>query len=163
MAKTQAISFNDFMTGDYKTRERAKKHRKRKGALKVASSAILPIATGGTVGTIGLIAATGRMVAQNNAPEAIPAAATAVPVGAGEWMGEKAAHGLAHILDPIIDILVSLSLPVASVVIVGGCFYFIFGNTEKAWGLIQNAALGYILIQASPLFIEILKSVGKSI
>jgi len=36
-----------------------------------------------------------------------------------------------------------------------------FGNSEKAWGIIMNAGLGYVLIQLSPLFMDKLRTVGK--
>ncbi|WP_102693818.1 hypothetical protein [Rummeliibacillus pycnus] len=70
---------------------------------------------------------------------------------------------LATILDPIIDILVAISFPVASVIMVGACFFFMFGNSEKAWSMIMNAGLGYVLIQVSPLFLEILRKVGEAV
>ena len=78
-------------------------------------------------------------------------------------MGQQTLHALAHILDPVIDILVALSLPVALSVIVGSCFFFIFGKAEKAWTSIQNAGLGYVLIQVSPLILNVLKQVGNAV
>ncbi|MEH7612170.1 hypothetical protein [Gottfriedia acidiceleris] len=75
---------------------------------------------------------------------------------------ETATRTLAHALDPLIEILVATSLPVALVVMVGGCFFFMLGNSEKSWSMIQNAGLGYVLIQLSPLFIKMLEQVGRS-
>jgi len=37
------------------------------------------------------------------------------------------------------------------------------GNSEKARTTIMNAGLGYVLIQMSPLFLEILSTIGKAI
>jgi hypothetical protein len=140
MVKTQSISFNDFMSGQYKD---SKPNRKGKKVLgKVATSITAP-----------LILAKPTFAATNEA----------IPVNASEWMGEQTLSALAHVLDPVIDILVALSLPVASVVIVGSLFFFMFGNAEKAWGMIQNAGLGYILIQVSPLILNVLKQIGNSI
>ncbi len=87
----------------------------------------------------------------------------AVPAGAAEWMGEKTLQALAHVLDPVVDIMVALSFPVASVVIVGACFFFMFGNSEKAWSMITNASLGYVLIQVSPLILNVLKQIGGAV
>ena len=70
---------------------------------------------------------------------------------------------LTNILDPVIQILVAISFPVASVIMIGACFFFMFGNSEKAWSLIMNAGLGYVLIQLSPLFLDILKEVGHAL
>ncbi len=70
---------------------------------------------------------------------------------------------LAAILDPVIQILVAISFPIASVIMVGACFFFMIGNSEKAWSTIMNAGLGYVLIQMSPLFLKILQEIGKAI
>ncbi|MFJ8516390.1 hypothetical protein [Lysinibacillus xylanilyticus] len=43
------------------------------------------------------------------------------------------------------------------------CFFFMFGNNEKAWSMIMNAGLGYVLIQLSPLFLKILRTIGETI
>lgn len=90
--------------------------------------------------------------------------------GSGEWtmqptgfIAETSLEVLATILDPVIQILVAISFPVASVIMVGACFFFMFGNSEKAWSMIQNAGLGYVLIQLSPLFLNILREVGKAV
>ena len=68
---------------------------------------------------------------------------------------------LASALDPVTEILIAISLPIASVIMIGACFFFMFGNNEKAWSLIKNAGLGYILIPLSPLFLDILRTVGE--
>jgi len=87
----------------------------------------------------------------------------AVPASAKEWMGEQTISALAHALDPLVDVLVALSFPIASVIIVGGCFFFMLGNSEKAWSTIQNAGLGYVLIQISPLILSVLKQIGNAV
>ncbi|MEK3976033.1 hypothetical protein [Psychrobacillus sp. FSL K6-1267] len=83
-----------------------------------------------------------------------------IPTG---YIAEKSLETFANIMDPVIQILVSISFPVASVIMVGACFFFMFGNSEKAWGMIMNAGLGYVLIQLSPLFLDILREVGKAV
>jgi len=70
---------------------------------------------------------------------------------------------LANILDPLIDIMVAISFPIASVIMVGGCFFFMLGNSEKAWSMIMNASLGYVLISLSPLFLDILRTLGNTV
>lgn len=151
----KTYSLNDFMSGDYKKKEKARKKIMMKRTTKIASSALIPIATGGAVGTIAF-ASTVFASRSVSAP-------IAIEVSAKEWMGEQTLSALAHVLDPVVDILVALSFPVASVVIVGACFFFIFGNAEKAWGMIQNAGLGYVLIQVSPLILNVLKQVGNAV
>jgi hypothetical protein len=155
---TKAIKFNDFMTGEYKAKEKVTKKKRRGIVIKIASSAILPIATLGSVGTIGLVLTTTKVFANANTP-----VVAAVPATAGEWMGEKTLSALAHVLDPVVDILVALSFPIASVIIVGSCFQFMFDRADKGWQMIQNAGLGYVLIQVSPLILNVLKQVGNAV
>ncbi|MFE4073420.1 hypothetical protein [Peribacillus sp. YIM B13477] len=158
--RTQTIKFSEFMTGEYKVKAKAKKERVVRNTVKVASSAILPIVSGGTVGTLGLVFATGSVLACGTSAGGGEAIAVA---GVSQAVGESAMRTLGHALDPLIDILVAISLPVASVIMVGGCFFFMLGNSEKAWSMIQNAGLGFCLIQLSPLFIKMLEQVGKAI
>lgn len=93
----------------------------------------------------------------SQAPVMLPVVAQ--PTG---FIADKSLEVLAAALDPVIQILVAISFPIASVIMVGACFFFMIGNTERAWTVIMNAGLGYILIQLSPLFLDILKSVGEA-
>ncbi|WP_036201510.1 hypothetical protein [Ureibacillus sinduriensis] len=83
-----------------------------------------------------------------------------IPTG---FIADTSLNALANILDPVIQILVAISFPIASVIMIGACFFFMFGNSDKAWSMILNAGLGYVLIQLSPLFLDILKTVGASV
>ncbi len=150
MANVQVIPFNDFMTGSYKLKQKKQKKQKKKALnliKKVSTSVAIP-----------LIMAKPVMAATTAC-----ASPDAVTAGAKEWMGEATLSTLAHVLDPVVDILVALSFPVASVIIVGACFYFMFNNAEKAWSMIQSAGLGYVLIQVSPLILKVLKEVGNAV
>lgn len=130
-----------------------------------------------TVASVGLLAH--RFLA-DNVTHAMAASVPTIPVSAPvpthavvttvnsigdptSLVADKSLEMLATILDPIIDILVAISFPVASVIMVGACFFFMFGNSEKAWSMIMNAGLGYVLIQVSPLFLEILRKVGEAV
>jgi len=70
---------------------------------------------------------------------------------------------LANVLDPLVNLMVAISFPIASVIMIGGCFFFMLGNSEKAWSTIFNASLGYIVIRLSPMFLDILRNVGDSV
>lgn len=153
MRKVKTISFNDFMTGEYKLQEKARKARITKKATQLGAGVVIPLAIGSPVGAVMGVT---RAFASTGATEAVPA-------GTGEWIGEKSAHALAHVLDPLVDVLVSLSLPIASVIVVASCFWFMFGKPEKGWQMIQNAGLGYVLIQVSPLLITVLKQIGDTV
>jgi nitrate reductase NapE component len=159
---SKVINFQDFMTGEYKAKEKAKRKRRIEKTTKLASAALLPLATCGAVGSFGFAMKAFAMTAGSNA---VVASTTpiAVEVGAKAWMSEQTLSALAHVLDPVVDVLVALSLPIASVIIVGSCFFFMMGNSEKAWTSIQNASLGYVLIQVSPLILNVLKQVGNAV
>lgn len=79
------------------------------------------------------------------------------------FVADKSLEAIANVMEPLINILVAVSFPVASVIMVGACFFFMFGNSEKAWSMIMNAGLGYVLIQMSPLFLNMLRTVGEAV
>lgn len=93
-------------------------------------------------------------------PLTVNAPAIAEPTN---FIADKSLEILTTALDPLVQILVAISFPVASVIMVGACFFFMLGNSERAWNMIMNAGLGYVLIQLSPLFLEILRQVGKAV
>ncbi|PID15613.1 hypothetical protein CSV63_07500 [Sporosarcina sp. P34] len=78
-------------------------------------------------------------------------------------IGDASLNMLANVLDPLIQLLVAISFPIASVIMVGGCFFFMIGRSEKAWEVIFNSGLGYVLVQMSPIFLNILREVGKAV
>lgn len=141
MAKVETINFRDFMDGTWKEPKK-KKDLKRVADGLVKAGAMIPLAIIPT--------------AHASAAESVTATASTVIAGTTLQI-------LAHALDPVAQILVALSLPIASIVMIGGCYFFLFGNSDKAWSTIQNAGLGYILIQLSPLFLKVLEQIGKSI
>lgn len=83
-----------------------------------------------------------------------------IPTG---FLADTSLEMLANVLDPLVQIMVAISFPIASVIMIGGCFFFMIGNSEKAWQTIMNAGLGYVLIQLSPLFLQILREVGEAV
>lgn len=91
-----------------------------------------------------------------------PLVVNAIPQQTG-FIADKSLETLATILDPMVQIMVAISFPIASVIMIGACFFFMFGNSERAWNMIMNAGLGYVLIQLSPLFLEILREVGEAV
>lgn len=68
-----------------------------------------------------------------------------------------------HAFDPLIDLIMSLSFPIAGVMIAGGCLFILVGNRERGMQMLQNAAIGYILVQLSPLFLDLLVGIGDSV
>lgn len=95
-------------------------------------------------------------------PDTYTTMAVNAPIPTG-YVADKSLEVLATILDPVIDILIAISFPIASVIMIGACFFFMIGNPERAWSMIMNAGLGYVLIQISPMFLDILRTVGEAI
>ncbi|WP_144511632.1 hypothetical protein [Bacillus sp. FJAT-22090] len=97
-------------------------------------------------------------------PTVIPVNMTTTPemIPTG-FVADKSLEMLANVLDPLIQIMVAISFPIASVIMIGGAFFFMLGNSEKAWQTIFNAGLGYVIIQMSPLFLDILRKVGEAV
>lgn len=156
MAKV--IKFNEFMSGEYKVKEKERKQKWDKKIIRLGTAAILPLATCGTVGSLSFAI---TVLSSTNAVSVM--APVAVEAGAKEWMSAQSLSMLAHVLDPLVDIMVALSFPIASVIIVGSCFFFMFDKAEKAWSMIMKAGLGYVLIQVSPLILNVLKQVGNAV
>ncbi|KAB2335109.1 hypothetical protein [Bacillus mesophilum] len=138
--KTQTMSISAFMTGSYKKEKPKKKYGQL--ARRIGTSIAFP-----------LIAAKPAFAAT---PEAVPVAAT-------QFIGEKTLEVIAHALNPLIDLMLALSFPVCSIIIVGSCFFFMLGKSERGWSGIQNAGLGYVLIQIMPMLLGVLKEIGSAI
>ncbi|TLS53377.1 hypothetical protein FE782_03655 [Paenibacillus antri] len=68
-----------------------------------------------------------------------------------------------HAFDPLIDLIVALSYPVAGVIIAGGCLFILCGGREQGMKMLQNAAIGYILVQLSPLMLDLLVGIGENL
>jgi CxxC motif-containing protein len=83
-----------------------------------------------------------------------------VPVNVGDVVGEKMIAGLAHLFDPLIDLLIGVSFPVASALILFKLFMGFFQDQGQVWEGVGRVALVYILIQMFPVFSGILKQLG---
>lgn len=119
----------------------------------LAVAASMPV-----VAASGLI---GYMKMNPNRGEMIPVALTNTSVG--DVVGGTTLQILATALDPVVDIMVAISLPIASVIMVGAGFFFMLGNSEKGWDIIFKCGMGYIFIQIAPFLIDILGMVGEAI
>jgi hypothetical protein len=146
--KKKSMSIQEFMNMEPK--------KKRKYGSKLAKVAI-PAAVPLTVTTKALAAPSAV------APTVVAANQTAVAAGAGQYITEKSLDLVAHALDPLVELMVALALPVASVVLIGSCFLLMIGSKDKALGMMMNCGLAYVLVQLMPMFINILKGVGDAI
>lgn len=86
------------------------------------------------------------------AAEAVPAAATSAMYGK-----------MVHAFDPLVSLIQALAYPVAMVVVLGGALFIMIGNKEKGFSMMQGAGLGYVLVQMTPLVLNILVEAMKSL
>ena len=91
------------------------------------------------------------MTASAAAPEAVPV------------IGGAIKDKIVHSFDPLIDLIQALSFPIAGVMIAGGCLFIMAGNRDRGMQMLQNAAIGYILVQLSPMMLDLLVGIGSTI
>jgi hypothetical protein len=91
----------------------------------------------------------------------LSSSSTAVPVNAvtDKVMGDVIS-AFAHLFDPLIDLMIAISFPVASAMIVWKIFCGFFKDQGEIWEGIGKVSIVYLLVQMSPIFIKILKSLG---
>jgi hypothetical protein len=68
-----------------------------------------------------------------------------------------------HAFDPLVGLIQALAYPVAMVVVLGGALCIMVGQKEKGFGMMQGAGLGYVLVQMTPMVLNILVAAMKSI
>lgn len=93
----------------------------------------------------------------------IPAFAQEVGVQQAGVIGDKTRELIVHSFDPLIDLVQALSYPIAGVMLAGGCLFIMCGFKERGMDMLKNAAIGYILVQLSPLFLKLLVQVGATV
>jgi hypothetical protein len=69
---------------------------------------------------------------------------------------------MAHIFDPVIDLVVSMSFPICSLYILASCFHFL-SSQEKALEKISKGAITYVVIQLFPVIQTILMQIGEAV
>lgn len=109
-----------------------------------------------------------------------PAAYTAIPVGlmaahpvfaasnvvtgpAVAVAGETTKQTIMHAFDPLVQMITTISYPVAAVMITGSALMIMLGMKEKGYSTMQTASIGFILVQMAPLFLKILFGIGAAV
>lgn len=126
--------------------------------LKAILGFALPIALiAGGLPPIGLVHAVSNLFA----PTPLVGLGDAVPAmaAAGGGMHTK----IIHAFDPLVHLIQDLAHPIAAVMIAGGCLYIMTGNREKGMQMMQNAAIGYILVQMAPMMLNLLVGIGAGV
>ncbi|WJQ12735.1 hypothetical protein QT238_11130 [Geobacillus stearothermophilus] len=64
---------------------------------------------------------------------------------------------------PLVELVKGLSYPIALVIMSGGALMIMIGSKEKGYTMIQNSAIGYILVQMMPLLMDLLVELAKAL
>lgn len=148
--REESYTVKEFMSGEYKD-----KSKKNKG---------LKTLVGG-IGIAPLLAIAGHgHSALAAAPAAIPVNVIGDVTGkgaaiAGAAAGKEIIKAMSQLFDPIIDIIIGLSFPVACVMILWKLFISFFKDND-CWEGVGKICITYCIIQMFPIFVKILKTMG---
>lgn len=133
---------NEFLSGEYRYKKVLNKTNKRlaKIGLKVAITVV--------AGSLFLDITTPLAFAQEVALPSIK-----------ETFGSTVNAAL----QPLIDVLKEIAKPIAGVMVTWGCLRFMIGQQEEGIHNMQQAAIGYILVQLSPIILKLITGVGDAI
>jgi len=164
MAKAETMSISDFMVGNYgakKKQEKIKKNIKKYtpvvvhvtiiiGSAIVFNSFIdIPVfADSG-----GSISVAGEQQEQLFQPDS----------NIQNFVDDQLYSRVTNAFEPVAYLIKAISYPIASIVAMGGGLFCIIGNKEKGFSLIQQAGIGYIIVQMIPLLMKLLVEIAKSI
>lgn len=65
--------------------------------------------------------------------------------------------------DPIIELIQSMSYPVAFIFITGGCLLIMTGQKSRGFRMMKYAGIGYLAMQLVPGMMDILVEIGKEL
>ncbi|MFS0766009.1 hypothetical protein [Peribacillus phoenicis] len=142
--KIEAIKYSDYMGGQ--------SFQERKTMKDIGS--VIKKAGAATAGAI-MLAKTPLALAAVEAPQGLSVPATTVSGAVKQQV--------IHAFDPLVDLMMSLSLPIASVIITGASLMILMGFKERGYPMMFSASIGYCLVQLTPMFIKILAGVGGAI
>lgn len=152
---TQTMSIKEFMNGDYKEN---KKWKKTKKIIKKYA----PV-------TVRIVIIVGSAIIFNSFID--------IPVFAAEqqeqlfqpdnsiqnFVDDQLYSRVTNAFEPVAYLIKAISYPIASIVAMGGGLFCIIGNKEKGFSLIQQAGIGYIIVQMIPLLMKLLVEIAESI
>lgn len=83
--------------------------------------------------------------------------------GPAEYVKGKAKEQMVEAFMPLVDMIQALAYPIALVMLTGGALMFMINQKDKGISLIQNACIGYILVQLMPILMQMLVGIGNTI
>ena len=140
--KQEVYSIKEFMgRGHVESMQFEFKEEVRESLGVLGAISLLPLATKPFFATTSVFAA------ENAVPVIAPTSA----------MYDK----MLHAFDPLIMLTQALAYPIAMVVVLGGAIMVMINQKEKGFSLMQTAGLGYVLVQMTPLVLNILVEAMK--
>jgi hypothetical protein len=148
-------SISEFLAGDdLRVIKRTVKKFNKKADAHGLKASLTTLATGATAVSI-----TNKFFSSTAyAAEAIP-----VMTMPGEYVKGAAKEKIVEAFMPLVDMIQALSYPVALVMLTGGALLFMINQKDKGIGLIQNASIGYILVQLMPMMMRLLVGIGNTV
>ncbi|WP_416149445.1 hypothetical protein ACM26V_00145 [Salipaludibacillus sp. HK11] len=155
--KVQSVgSISDFLGNQKGVKREIKRFNKKAAAYNLQAS-LTTLVTGATAISISNKLFTSHVYA--GGLEAIP-----VVTGPGtEYIKGEAKEKIIEAFAPLVDMIQALSYPIALVMLTGGALFYMINQKDKGLGLIQNASIGYILVQLMPLLMDLLVGVGETV
>ncbi|MFJ5625611.1 hypothetical protein ACIQD3_23715 [Peribacillus loiseleuriae] len=152
--RIETIPFNDFMSGEYKCKPKPPKATS--GRLRANYGHLIEKAQWVPIVAVSahIMNKVSPVFAATVQPEAI--------VVTGSIPG-AVKEKIIHAFDPLVELIMGVSLPIASVMIAGGALLVMIGIKDKGYSMIMSSAIGYVLVQMTPLLIDLLAGVGSAI
>lgn len=159
-------SISDFMSGEYKNpKGKIKAQIKPVERVKPIVKATQKKVDIKSAAKKGVIGTAGAMMVLNN-PLLRPTPAFAEVTNAVPTIGGQSAMVIGDevlkAFDPLIDFIISLSYPIAGIMLSAAALMIMINQKEKGYQMLMNASIGYVAVQMMPLFLKILVHVGKT-
>ncbi len=157
--KVQTVgSVTEFLNEEREIKKEIKKFNKKAAAHGFKAS-LTTLATGATA-----ISLTNTMLPTHAHAQSTQVASTAIYAnGPVEYVKGQAKQQILDAFQPLVDMIQALSYPIALVMLTGGALLFMINQKDKGVSLIQNASIGYILVQLMPLMMQLLVGIGGSV
>lgn len=147
--KVQTVgSISEFLhKDDFRDVQKALKRFNKKACAQGFKASLTTLATGATA-----ISLTNTMFTSS-----------AYAAGPVEYVKGQAKEKIVEAFMPLVDLIQALSYPIALIMLTGGALMFMINQKDKGISLIQNASIGYILVQLMPLMMQLLVGIGSSV
>jgi len=161
---TETMNIKEFMNGDYGAKK--KWNKAKKNINKYAPVAIrVSIIVGSVIVFNQFIDITSASAdIGGSIPVTVnPSESISPDGGVKNFIDGQLYSRIIKAFEPVIFLIKAVSYPIATLVALGGGLFIMIGNKEKGFGLIQQAAIGYLIVQMIPLLMKLLVEIAKSI